>query len=78
MSNLMKARRSGKRLYTGRIGTPKSVHIEIYAQLDVEYQGLTFDNGTIIVLVPTVQLRTYLSGEWMQWLDHMRVACSND
>ena len=63
MSNLMKARRSGKRLYTGRIGTPKSVHIEIYAQLNVEYQGLTFDNGTIIVLIPTVQLRTRKNAE---------------
>ena len=59
----MKARRSGKRLYTGRLGTPKSVHIEIYAQLNVEYQGLTFDDGTIIILIPTVQLRTRKAAE---------------
>ena len=63
MANLIAARRNGKRVEPPRSRTIKSVHIEVYPQIDIGYQGCQFDTGTAIVLVPTMQLRTRKGNE---------------
>ena len=59
----MNASRSGLMLHPGRSGTLKNIHIEIYTRINVTYQGTEFEEGTIIILVPSIQLRTRKNAE---------------